>query len=159
MSIVNIDPASGREILLFDAFGYNGQYEVQATGFAGVATKNTTTNLDFPIGAEDRYINGVHLFLKNHTWNDKILALQIVDVDGILPNPANPGNNFPPGTALKQFGLNWNVNDEAQDQGRNQFDYVSRTYAGLYIRLVYLATGTMLDVDVRLNCLMHKKVA
>jgi hypothetical protein len=143
-----IDEATGREVILPDAFAYNGQYEVKATGYSGTATLGTTTNVDFAIGAEDRYINGISLFLKDHVWGDT-LNLSVVDVDNIY--------GYGAGLVLKTFGINWNVNDQTQSQGSTIFNYVARIPAGIYIRIVYTSTGTT-DVKIRLNCLMHKKL-
>lgn len=158
MSIVNIDPATGREILLFDAFGYNGQYEVKATGYAGSVPNNATSNLDFAIGAEDRYIQGVRLMLKNHLWGDTI-NLQIIDTDGVIPAPARAA--FPLYPVLRQFATNWAVDNTSQDQGQHVFGYVARIIAGVYLRIIYTSTSSVLaaDVDIKLNCLLHKKVA
>lgn len=145
---INVDPASGREILLFDAFSYNGQYNVKATGYSGSAAAGVTSNVDFAIGAEDRYINGVHLFLKGHAWGDT-MSFQVVDKNGVYA---------PAGTVLNQFGFTWNVNDQVQDQGQNAFAYVAKIPTGVYIRIVYVSVGGT-AVDVKLNCLMHKNVA
>lgn len=129
-------------------FSINTDYLVKATGYSGVAAAGTTTNVDFAIGAEDRYINGVHLFLKNHAWTDSIQAFQVVDKDAVYS---------PAGTVLSQFVYTWNVNDQVQDQGQSAFSYVARIPAGVYIRIIYVSTG-LLDVGVKLNCLLHKKV-
>lgn len=149
MAIVDIDPVTGREILLMDAFCYNGQYEVKATGYKGTATAGMTTNIDFPIGAEDRYINGLALILKNHAIDDTV-GLQIVDVDNVL--------GYGSGAVLKTFGTNWNVDESQQHQGANSFNYAARILAGVYVRVVYVSTGGT-DVLVKLNLLLHKKVA
>lgn len=149
MPITN-DPVTGREILLVEAFAYNGQYEVKATGYRGTATKNTTTNVDFAVGAEDRYMNGLALMLVNHAEADTI-GLQVVDVDNVL--------GYGAGLVLKTFGLNWNVDHTQSHQGQNAFNYVAKLPAGVYIRLVYVSTGTTDDVVVKVNLLLHKKIA
>ena len=149
MSVVDIDPVTGRQILLMDAFAYNGQYEVKATGYRGTAIAGETTNLDFAIGAEDRYINGLALILKNHASED-LLGLQIVDVDNIFGAGA--------GYVLKTFGTNWNVDDSQQHQGANHFNYAAKIPAGVYVRLIYVSTGDT-NVSVKLNLQLHKKVA
>lgn len=159
MSIVNIDPVSGREILLMDAFSYNGQYNVKATGFLGSADgKGGITNVDFAIGAEDRYLQGIRLLLKNHLWGD-VVDLQIVDKDSLVP--ADQRAAFPTWPILNQFAFNWSVDSEKQDQGQQVFTYVARIPAGMYIRMIYNSSGTILtpDVQIKLNCLLHKKVA
>jgi hypothetical protein len=143
-----IDVLTGREVVLTDAFAYNGQFEVKASGYSGIATLGTTTNVDFAIGDEDRHINGICLFLKDHVWGDT-LNLAVVDIDNAL--------GYGAGLVLKTFGINWNVNDQVQNQGNVQFNYVARLPAGVYIRIVYTSIGSV-DVKLRLNCLMHKKL-
>lgn len=157
-----IEPLTGREVLLFDAFAYNGQFEVKATGFRGTATKAvdgstpTLTNLDFAIGAEDRHINGLKMMLVNHAEADTV-GLSVVDKDGVLSGIA-----YPPGTplpvVLKTFGLTWNVDHEKSDQGQQQYNFVAKIYAGLYIRVAYTSTGTANDVTVKLNAFLHKYI-
>lgn len=157
-----IEPTTGREVQLFDAFAYNGQYEVKATGFRGVATKAvdaetpTVTNLDFAVGAEDRHINGLRLILVNHAEADT-LSFSIVDKDGVLEGIA-----YPPGTSLpvtlKTFGIDWNVDHEKCDQGKEQYNFVAKIFAGLYIRVTYTATGATNDVIVKLNAMLHKYI-
>lgn len=148
------DPETGREVTLIDAFAYNGQFEVKATGFRATATAGVTTNLDFAIGAEDRHINGLRLILDKHAIGDT-LNLMVVDVDGILPEPARA--LYPSYPVLKQFGLNWNVNPTNADQGREVFNFVAKINAGLYMRVAYASTGSD-DVDVKLNAYLHKKL-
>ena len=145
---VSVDPVTGREVVLTEAFSYNGQYEVKATGYSGTATAGTTTNVQFAIGAEDRYMNGIHLMLKNHAWGDTV-GFAVVDVDNLYGYGAN--------LVLKTFGTNWNINDQVQDQGSTVFNYVARIPAGMYMRLSYLSVGAT-NVDVKLNCLMHKSL-
>lgn len=151
-SIVDVDPATGRQIVLIDAFSYNGQYNVKATGFQGTAPQHTTTNVDFAVGAEDRYIQGVRLILKNHAFSDTV-DFQIVDKDNVL--------GYGAGAVLNQFAYSWNVNSEVQDQGQTSFNYVARIPAGTYLRVAYHGTGSILspDVQILLNCLFHKKIA
>lgn len=144
-----LDSETGREILLTEAFAYNGTYEVKATGFSGTATGGGSTNLDFAIGAEDRYINGCRFILKNHAASDS-MGFKVVDIDNVL--------GYGAGTVLKTFGLDWNVDSERHDQGRDTFNFVARIYAGLYIRVVYVSTG-LLDVSVKMNASLYKKVS
>lgn len=143
-----IDETTGREVILTDAFSYNGTYNVKATGYSGTATAGTTTNIDFAVGAEDRYINGTMLLLKNHAWGDTV-DLKVVDVNNVM--------GYGAGVVLNQFGYTWNINDQVQQQGVTNFNYVARLYAGLYIRIVYTSVGGT-NVDVKLNCFMHKKM-
>jgi hypothetical protein len=150
------DPISGREILLHEAFAYNGQYEAKVTGFRGTALAGVTTNIDFPIGVEDRHISGLKLILVNQAEAD-LVGLSIVDVDGVLSGVA-----YPPGTplpvVLKTFGQTWNVDHEKSDQGQNSFNFVAKIMAGLYMRVAYVSTGAT-NVIVKLNTILFKKIA
>ena len=138
----------GREVQIFEAFAFNGNYEVKATGFKGTALAGVTTNVDFAIGSEDRHINGLKLILKNHSYEDTV-GFQVVDKDNVI--------GYGAGVVLKTFGINWNVHDDMQDQGQNTFNYVARIPAGVYIRIVYVSTGA-LDVSVKLNVILHEKL-
>lgn len=145
---VDIDPITGREILLFEAFAYNGQYEVKATGFHGTATAGATTNLDFAVGAEDRHMSGLSLILKNHAEADTI-GLSVVDVDNIL--------GYGAGVVLKTFGITWGVDETVSTQIPHSFNFVAKLNAGFYIRVAYTSTGAT-NVTVKLNAVLHKKV-
>lgn len=142
-----IEPDTGREVMITDAFAFNGNYEVKATGFRGTATAGVSTNVDFAIGAEERYIQGIRLMLVDHAEADTV-GLQIVDKDNVL--------GYGAGVVLKVFGQDWNVDHEQSDQGQQVFSYIARIYAGLYLRVVYNSTGAS-DVTVKLNCILHKK--
>lgn len=146
---MNTDPASGREILLTEAFAFNGQYEVKATGYRATAAAGATSNLDFAIGSEDRHISGINLLLMNHADADTI-GFQVVDVNNII--------GYGAGVVLKEFGINWNVDHTKCDQGRDVFNFVARIPAGIFIRLIYKSTGAS-DVVVKPNFLLHKKIA
>ena len=130
-----------------NAFAINTEYEARATGYRGTATAGTTTNVDFAIGAEDRYIDGVRLFLKNHVDGDT-MDFKIVDVDGVYA---------PAGTVLKQFGYSWNVDDGQSDQGGSVYNFLARIYAGLYIRVAYTSTGNT-NVIVKVNARLYRKI-
>jgi len=145
----DIDPATGRQIILMEAFAYNGQYEVKATGFRGTALPGQTTAIDFAVGNEDRHINGIRLILKDHAEADT-LGLQVVDVDNVL--------GYGAGLVLKTFGITWNVDETKSDQGRDIFNFVARLPAGVYIRINYVSTGAV-NVTVKLNATLHKKIA
>lgn len=152
---ISTDPESGREILLMEAFAFNGQYEVKATGFRGIADAGVTTNLDFAVGAEDRYISGLGMILKNHADADTI-GLSVVDVDGLIPVPYRVA--YPLYPLLKIFGINWCVDDTVSHQGRDTFNFVAKIPAGFYVRVAYTSTG-IVNVVVKLNLLLHKKIA
>ena len=146
---ITTDPATGREILLMEAFAYNGQYEVKATGFRGSASAGTTTNLDFSVGAEDRHLSGLSIVLVDHAEADTV-GLSVVDVDNVL--------GYGAGVVLKTFGLNWNVDHTKSDQGSHVFNFVARMPAGIYLRVSYVSTGAA-AVTVKLNVMLHKKIA
>jgi hypothetical protein len=152
MPIVDVDPATGREIQLMDAFCYNGQYKVRAKGYQATAANNATTNVDFAIGASDRYLQGVRLILQNHVFGD-YAQFQVVDVDNIFGQGA--------GVVLNQFAYDWNCVSESEDQGIVAFTYTARIPAGVYIRIVYTSTSGVSDPNVKilLNLLLHEKVA
>jgi hypothetical protein len=130
-------------------FAVNTEYEAKATGYVGTATAGTTSNVDFAVGAEDRYIDGVRIILINHDAGDT-MDFQVIDIDNVLGYGAN--------TVLKQFGTSWNVDHEKCDQGANVYNFLARLYAGLYIRIVYHSVGAT-NVTVKLNLRLFKKIA
>lgn len=126
-----------------DPVGFRARFK----GISGTATKNTTSNIDYLL-AEDRYINGVQIFLKNQVFGDT-MKFQVVDVDNLL--------GYGAGTVLDEFGSDWNVSDDTQEQGIITVSYPAKIAAGLYIRMVYISTGNTNDVLVRVNLFLHKK--
>jgi hypothetical protein len=154
MSDIVVDPVTGREVQLFDAFAYNGQYKVKARGYFGTATAGTTTDIDFAIGAQDRYINGARLLAKGAAWGDSAGFL-VVDKDGVYAGVLYPPDTPLPVT-LSQFIYTWAINDQVNDQGANAFPYVARIPAGTYIRVSYTSVGAT-DVQIALNALLHMK--
>lgn len=146
---ITTDPATGREILLMEAFAYNGQYEVKATGFRGTAAPSATTNLDLAVGAEDRHLSGLSIILVDHAEADTV-GLSVVDVDNVI--------GYGAGVVLKTFGIAWNVDHTKSDQGAHVFNFVARIPAGVYIRIAYVSTGAS-AVTVKLNTILHKKIA
>lgn len=152
---ISTDPVTGREIILTEAFAFNGQYEVKATGFRGTAAAGVTTNLDFAVGAEDRHINGLHLMLVGHNEADTI-GMSIVDVDGVIPEPYRVA--YPLYPVLKVFGIAWNVDGSKSDQGRDTFNFVAKINTGLYIRLAYTSAGGD-AVTVKLNAYLYRLLA
>lgn len=135
-------------------FAINSEYEARATGFRGTATAGTSSNVDFAIGAEDRHIDGVRLFLVDHVEGDT-MDFQIVDPDGVIPEPYRAA--FPSYPMLKQFGQAWNADHEHSDQGKHVYNFLAKIAAGLYIRVVYHSTGIE-DVVVKLNARLYKKI-
>jgi len=144
-----IDPVLGREIFSVSSFSVNTDYEVKAAGFKGTATKTTTTNIDYAIGVEDRYINGIKLLANNGVMGDKV-NLMVVDKDNLL--------GYGAGLVVKQFGFNWNIDPSVVNQGAEIFNYLARIPAGFYVRVSYVSVGTVNDVDVAVNLYLHRKV-
>lgn len=137
-----------RSLVTPSAFSLNLDYKVRAKGYSSAATLGATTNHNFAVGAEDRYMNGLVILLKDHVFGDT-MALQVVDVDNLL--------GFGAGAMLNEFGTSWNVAGDQQNQGLISFPYNAKINAGLYLRVVYTSTGTV-EVKVRVNFLLHKKV-
>jgi hypothetical protein len=148
-----VDTDGGREVQLFEAFAYNGNYEVKVTGFSAIAANGVTTDMDFAIGAEDRYINGLRIILDQHHIDDTI-DMMVVDVDGIIPEPYRAA--YPSYPVLKQFGFACNVDHTVGDQGRDVFNFVAKINAGLYLRFSYTSNGTS-DVLFKVNAYLNKK--
>ncbi len=143
------DSVLGREIVNTSAFAINTDFEVKATGYRGTAAAGVSTNLDFAVGSEDRYVNGINLIIHNAADADTI-GFKVVDVNNVL--------GYGAGLVLKTFGTNWNIDHTKADQGREVFNFVARLPAGVYVRVVYNSTGET-AVTVKLNLLLHKKVA
>jgi hypothetical protein len=155
----NYKESANKPLELVDSSGYLYSYQspfassagfrFRGHGMAGTATKNTTSNIDFKI-LEERYLNGCMLILKNHVFGDK-LKFQVVDVDNIV--------GYGAGTVLDEFGTDWYVSEDSQDQGMITIPYPAKIIAGLYIRIVYISVGTENDVQLKCNLFLHKKVA
>ena len=129
-------------------FAINTEYEVKAKGYIGTATAGTSTDIDFAVGAEDRYIDGVRILLSNHADGDT-MDFKVVDVDNVL--------GYGAGVVLKQFGYTWNVDYENSDQGMNVYNFLAKINAGLYVRITYNSAGVS-NVTVKANVRMFKKV-
>ena len=129
-------------------FAINTEYEVKAKGYIGTATAGTSTDIDFAVGAEDRYIDGVRILLSNHADGDT-MDFKVVDVDNVL--------GYGAGVVLKQFGYTWNVDYENSDQGMNFYNFLAKINAGLYVRITYNSAGVS-NVTVKANVRMFKKV-
>lgn len=146
------------------AFANADGFRFRGRGVRGIATKTTTTNLDFLI-SEERWINGVNLILKNQTVDDDI-RFQIVDKTYVYAGVLYPATYTggiawsvaqPSGVILDEFGETWNMSEDSQDQGSIILPYPARILAGLYIRIKYTSVGTVNDVLVRANLYLHKK--
>ena len=141
--------SNGIELHRNRAFANTDGLKFRGTGTTGTATKNTTTNFDYEL-TEDRYINGVEIFLQDQEWGDT-LKLQVIDIDNILGYGAN--------TVLDEFGTNWNIATDCERQGPYILPYPALVYKDIYLRYVYVSTGTTNDVKFKANSFLHKKPA
>jgi hypothetical protein len=147
---INIMPdrdSSGNAYTYLAPFASTANFRFRGYGMSGTATKNTTTNIDYKL-LEQRYLNGCMLIIKNQVFGDKV-KFQVVDVDNILGLGAN--------TVLDEFGTDWYVSEDSQDQGMITIPYPAKIVAGLYIRIVYNSVGTENDVQLKCNLFLHKK--
>lgn len=114
-------------------------------GISGTIPAGTTDNVDYKLTA-DRYLNGCHLIIKNHAWDDS-LKFQVVDIDNIL--------GYGAGVVLDEFGTTWCFAEDKQDQGLFKIEYPAKVLANLYIRIAYTSTGGT-DVKVHCNLFLHQ---
>lgn len=147
VSINGPKDANGSDIVRIRAFNNADSLKFRGTGIAGTATKDASTDIDYKL-TEDRFINGVQIFLKNQVWGDN-LDFQVVDVDNIL--------GYGAGVVLDQFGTSWYVDPDTCDQGDLRVEYPALVLDGIYIRIRYNSVGTTDDVDVNANLFLHKK--
>lgn len=117
----------------------------KGVGVTGTAVKNTSTNIDYKI-VETRKILGVHVFLKNHCYDDT-MSLLVVDKDGVYA-PAN--------TILGDYGKDWNIDSSTESQGKENMLYAATVPTGVYLRAVYTSTCNVNDVKVKINYYLHK---
>ncbi|RLG45233.1 MAG: hypothetical protein DRN81_02315 [Thermoproteota archaeon] len=121
-------------------------HRVRLRGFTGTADSGTSTNIQFEID-ETRFLNGVQIILDNHVFGDKA-HFEVVDVDNILGYGTN--------VVLDRFGEDWNIAPDENNQGAIVLPYPAKVTAGLYIRIVYVSTGST-DVSVAANLYLHKQ--
>lgn len=121
-------------------------FRFRGVGMYGTATAGTETNIVKKM-TEERYINGVHMILKNHAFGDWV-HFEVVDVDNVLGFGAN--------TLLDRFGSTWYVIEDQQSQNAVLLPYPAKLLVNLYIRIVYHSVG-LLDVSVQANLFTHKK--
>lgn len=123
------------------------RYIFVGEGIGGLATKNTTTNFDYKITADNLYFSGAEATYKDAVMGDYIKCV-IIDKDNILGFGAN--------YIVSIFADKWYLD---ADGG---FSYVDLTYAGqvpinLYLRVTYVSTGTILNPTFYCNLYIHKK--
>lgn len=116
------------------------------------ATKNTTTNLDWAIpnvsysgDNKQCYMDGIQFKAVNAVDGDKV-SFQIVDVDGIV---------YSAGTVLDEFAKDWAVMPDSEETIRL---YKAKMVPGMYIRIVYVSTGTTNDVKFNCNIYRHMDI-
>ncbi len=131
---------NGEIVLQATAFSNAGMFRFRGHGVSGTASKTTTTNIDHVL-AQDRFINGVQLILKDHVYGDSV-KFQVV---------------HPTAGILDEFGTDWFVAEDKQEQGQIMVPYPASIPAGLTIRLVYNSVGTVNNVKVRMNLFLHWK--
>jgi hypothetical protein len=129
------------------AFANPDNMKFRGTGISATCTKNTTTNVDYKL-TENRYLNGIQIIVKDHVIGDKV-QLKVIDIDNILGYGAN--------TVLDQFGKDWFMVEDQQNQGIIQLAYAALVLLNLYIRVEYVSVGTVTDVTFKANLFLHKK--
>lgn len=122
-----------------DAYSNTDQFKAACIGFTGTGTLGQSTNIDFAL-TDVRYLVGVSVILKNQAFGDKI-TFQIV---------------HPLAGVLSEFATNWNVSEDAQDQGKFEFPLRAKLPAGLIVRLIYNSIGST-NVSVACNLIAHQK--
>lgn len=142
-----ISDKKGHTIVRNGAFSDTEGMKFRGTGIKGTATKNSVTNHDYEL-TEDRFLNGVELFLQDQEWSDDV-KLQVIDIDNILGYGAN--------TVLDEFGTDWNIATDQERQGPYILPYPALILKDLYIRIKYNSTGTTNDVKLKINLFLHKK--
>lgn len=122
----------------------NNDFDFYGNGTSGVATKNTTTNIDFKIDKDDLYCSGGEIIVKDAEHGDYI-EIQILDIDNILGYGAN--------TVLQTYLKKWYIDY----RGKNTLEvpYAGYIYKNLYLRLKYTSVGTTYDVKVAVNYSFH----
>ena len=114
-------------------------------GISGTAIAGATTNIDYKL-TEARLLDGVKMILKDQAFGDSV-KFQVVDVDNVL--------GYGAGLVLDEFGTDWYVSADTQDQGAINLPYSAEVIAGLYIRIVYNSIGGT-NVSVKANLWLHK---
>ena len=159
--------APSKQEIVQSAFSSADDFRFRGKGYEGLALKSDgitpmVTSVDWQL-AEERFINGTHVILKGHVFNDKY-DIEIVDKDylfaGILYDLDKQVPDWsvaaPNGVVLDTFIRDWFVVSDMQGQKPIKLEYPARLLQGLYIRLNYVSNGTE-DVQIKLNGFMHKK--
>jgi len=128
------------------AFADATNFRFRGTAMEGTATKTSTTNIDFKL-TEERYLNGGQMIIKNHVIGDYV-KFQVIDKDNILGYGSN--------VVLDEFISKWYITDTST-QPEILLAYPAKIVANLYIRIIYVSVGTLLDVNFYCNLYLHKK--
>lgn len=127
------------------AFSDSEGMRFRGTSFIDTVSANSTKSIDYLI-AQERYINGGKLIVKNMGADDK-MTFQVVDKDNVL----GYGANVVLDEFIKDFYLPENETLAVQ------LDYPARILAGLYLRLIYTNTNASQDATVKCNLYLHWK--
>ena len=139
--------SSGIPITRTRAFTNTDGFYFVGQGFSGVIPKNTTGTIDYKI-TQNLWLNGAQAIVKNGIWGDTC-SFEVVDKDNILGYGSN--------VVINEFVSNWSIIEDQQDQGLVILPYAAMLPANLYIRVVYVSTGSTNDVQFALNLFVHAK--
>ena len=121
------------------------KFDYSERAVLGVATKNSSTNLDLKITGDNEYVQGGHLLYQNANWGDYIIA-QVVDKDNVLGYGSN--------TVLNEY-IHKRYVHPALNTSKLEVPYAGMVPVNTYLRVIYISTGTTVDVDVAVNYTMH----
>jgi hypothetical protein len=121
-----------------------------ASGITATVPHGTTVAIDFKIPGTIgtfMYLNGAYAITQNAVFGDYVNAY-VIDKDNVLGYGAN--------TVLSSYINHWYI-DPA-----NPLDittpYAAKPPAGVYIRVVYVSTGALLDVGIAINYRLHTPI-
>lgn len=116
------------------ALHLNGRAIRLTAAARSVLESEKVTSVDLKI-TDDMVMNGGIFICSGYAIEDGF-TVQVVDVDGVFPNPATPGTPFPAGTVLLTPYDDWAPYSFIQVSN----PYPTKLYANLYIRLSYRNT-------------------
>jgi hypothetical protein len=127
-------------------FTHIDQFTSDAVKFAGAAAggdavAGQTVNIDY-VAPFDLVITGAVVIVKNAKIDD-LVSLQVV---------------HPQAGVLDTFVTDWYVSETSDEQFALQLNYPANIPAGLILRAVYKANGTLATRQVRINYLLHKVI-
>lgn len=137
----------------------DGYQKIRVRSFAdtdGLRFRGKGITTTIPVGTtgyaeysptEDQYVNGVELIVENQVSSDYV-KFQVVDKDGIA---------YPSGTVLDEFASDWQITTDSQRQGPYILPYPALVYSWMYVRVVYVSTGSGSDPVLKANLFMHRK--